>query len=87
VNARPMRAPPKNQFHCSHAVPSEPVENSDNSEIRRIFCFPSHSGHRGLCIVRVPESASHTGRLSPKQHGRKRATWPRPKVAGAGLWQ
>ena len=25
-----------------------PVENSDNSELRRIFYFPSHSGHRAV---------------------------------------
>ena len=53
-----MRAPPKNQCQQSGAVPLEPVENSENSELRRISCFPSHSGHRGV----VHRSRSETCR-------------------------
>ncbi len=49
ASVRPVRpAPPKIQCQCSRAVPSEPVENSYNSELRRISCFPSHSGHRAV---------------------------------------
>jgi hypothetical protein len=65
-----------------------PVEDS---ELRRISCFPSHSGHRA--VVHRSRSETCRTRLTPwpfvpKQHGRnRRANWPRPKVAGASFLQ
>jgi hypothetical protein len=65
-----------------------PVEDS---ELRRISCFPSHSGHRA--VVHRSRSETCRARLTPrpfvpKQHGRnRRANWPRPKVAGASFLQ
>ncbi len=59
-----MRAPPKIQCRCSRAVPSEPVENSDNSELRSISCFLSHSGHRA--VVHRSRSETCRARLKPR---------------------
>jgi len=38
------------KFNVTALIPllREPVENSDNSELRRISCFLSHSGHRAV---------------------------------------
>jgi hypothetical protein len=41
----------------------EPVENSENSELRGISCFPSHSGHRG--VVHRSRSETRRARLTP----------------------
>jgi hypothetical protein len=51
------------------------VENSDNSELRRTSCFPSHSGHRTVVHRARSEARLTSGRLS------------RPKVAGASFLQ
>jgi hypothetical protein len=65
-----------------------PVEGS---ELRRISCFPSHSGHRA--VVHRSRSETCRTRLTPrpfvpKPYGRnRRANWPRPKVAGASFLQ
>jgi len=46
----PGRRAHHQKFNVTALIPllREPVENSDNSELRRISCFLSHSGHRAV---------------------------------------
>jgi hypothetical protein len=53
----------KKSMLASGPVPLEPVENSENLELRGISCFPSHSGHRG--VVHRSRSETRRARLTP----------------------
>src|SRR5262249_1043230 len=59
ASARPERAPPKIQCQCSYAVPLEPVENSDNSELRSTLMLDAivFASNVGLIISRRTPSA------------------------------